>query len=96
MGLHCCRHPCWHRALILFGTFGYWSGVGYLGLWWVHASTNGEALFWGAAAWLISAWLFKHLLQWRCQGREPSDGRAATNLALFLAGLALLTRNDND
>jgi hypothetical protein len=96
MGLHDCQHPCWHRALILFGTIGYWYGTGYLGCWLVRPSTSGEAFFWGSAVWLVSTWLFKHLLQWRCQGREPSDGRWSRAAGWFALSAILLSSAERD
>jgi hypothetical protein len=75
MGLHLCRYPCWHRALILFGTVGYCWGLVALAMVLSPRYPSSEALLWGLAVWVVSTCLVKHLLQWRCQGREPSDGR---------------------
>jgi hypothetical protein len=94
MGLHYCAHPCWHRALILFGAVGYWYGSG-LAVLHVHWRSD-EWFFWMIMAWLVSTWLFKHLLQWRCQGREASDGRKAAALLLILGSAALLSHDDDD
>ena len=86
MGLHTCHHPCWHRALILFGMLLYLHGALYLAPWYPPI----------LCAVLVSTWLVKHLLQWRCQGREPSDGRLATSAALFMGGAYLVGRSDHE
>jgi hypothetical protein len=91
MGLHFCTHPCWHRALILFGTVGYFSVGGSVALHHINLSP-----LWVPVTWLVSTWFFKHLLQWRCQGHEPRDGRRMAGLAMLLASVALITRNDHD
>jgi hypothetical protein len=93
MGLHDCAHPCWHRALILFGTVAYFYVVGYVAM---HFIGHGQSALWVPVAWLVSTWVFKHLLQWRCQGHEPSDGGRRAGLALLLGSIALLTRDDHD
>jgi hypothetical protein len=93
MGVHHCTHPCWHRALILFGTAGYWYGALLLALWLGRDTQDGHTLFWGIAAWLVSTWLCKHLLQWRCQGPAPSDGRRLAALSLLLGSAWLLGRD---
>jgi hypothetical protein len=94
MGWHFCTHYYWHRALILFGTVAYFYGVGMAVL--CHRWPSDEWWLWMTMAWLVSTWLFNHLLQWRCQGPEPrahEDGRRLAGLALVLASLALLTRD---
>ena len=96
MGVHACRHPCWHRALIVFGTGGSCYATSILGLWLWGKTLAGERLFWSIAAWLVSTWLVKHLLQWRCQGHEPREGRWAQMALWGLASAALVTRDEND
>jgi hypothetical protein len=98
MGWHFCKHPCWHRALILFGTVGYFYGVGLGGLHVFRPGLHGQAALWVPVAFLVSTWFFNHLLQGRCQGPEPrpSDGRRMAGLALLLASIALISRNDHD
>lgn len=91
MGRHRCRYPRWHRALILGGTVLYFHGAGYGMLRWLDVSP-----LWLPAAWLGSTWLVKHLLQWRCQGRDASDGRMAAALLLLVGSAAYLTHDDND
>lgn len=85
MGEHCCRHPCWHRAVMLLGT-----GAAFHLLAWLLPWT-----LWGLASLLVSTWLWKHLLQWRCQGHTDADRRRAVGL-LLLVGSAALMMHDPD
>jgi hypothetical protein len=94
MGWHACHHPCWHRALILFGTVGYWIGTLFLGLTLARETQNSEVLLGGIAVWLVSTWLVNHLLQWRCQGPAPRDGRRLAALSLLLGSAWLLGRDN--
>ena len=67
MGLHCCRYPRWHRALILFGTVAAF----HLPLLVAQSPTlaqkvskaSPEAFFWGIAGWLVSPWLIAIAIQ---------------------------------
>ena len=91
MSEHACAHPCWHRALVLCGTLLYFHTAGYGLLRFLDVSP-----LWVPVAWLVSTWLVKHLLQWRCQGRAPATGQAATGALVLLTSAALLTHNDSD
>lgn len=95
MGQHSCRYPVWHTLLVLCGTAAYWWGsmVGALLLW--GKAADGEPLFWGIVVWLVSTWLVKHLLQWRCQGHQGREGRRTLAVLGLLASVAYLGNNDN-
>lgn len=93
MGWHTCRHPCWHRALILFGTVGYFYGVGL-------AVFTSRALptRWLAPALfgvMISTWLVKHVFQWRCQN-APRRADFQTPAVILATSLALLAQAEKD
>lgn len=88
--IHTCRHPCWHRALVLFGTLGYVYAIPFLWSWW---STNGFVL---VGMYTLGPALLVTLLLWRCQGVDPRQERSRTAAALTLMGSAWLLTRDHD